>query len=274
MRDPRETTLFETHPTDDVAEVTGLLWVPESKIFASTLLTPGTTLRSFMASSLISKSDALTRGFGDYLLTASAGRQEGYLGYFFAKPKTDTEKETPYRSTPDVRVVGWPAVLLNLHGGLSQRKLDSESGMSGADAQSNTVIRYEFEDRYQVIPAVRHPTEILVEEFQSPTAWEALEADAPVPTQVRYFYKGTQMSFDGLHDDVTVPEQSRAFQREYEFGTPSAQSLPAGQFFPATVPTRWLPYTLSDTQRFVNGVYRRTRERVLRVPPLPKALKF
>lgn len=150
----------------------------------------------------------------------------------------------------------------------------TESGSLIAIASSNTRVTREFVDKYELIPAGQYATEILIEEFQSPTPWTKLDTQTLVTTTVRYFYKGTQLSLDCLHDDVVVPETLSGFERDDDFGMPGAADLPDGQFFPATTPTKWQPYVLSDDQVFRNGLYYRTRERVLRLPRLPKALRL
>lgn len=272
MREPREPTHFETRPTDDVGEVVALLWVNEQFIKADTAIVTGTTLQNFLPGVL--KDDAISRGFGSYLLTAAAGKQDGYHGYFFGKPKTRRQMETPFQSTPKTQLVDWPDWLRSLYGGTATRPLDSESGSDAAGETANTRTRTEFQDRYEIIPGGRLMTEIVVEEFYSPTPWQNLEAETPVPTQVRYFYKGTQMNFTGLHDDVFVPEQTTGFVRDENFGTPDSQALPEGQFFPRTNMLGWQLYTLTDDQDLINGVYKRTRARITRLPPLPEALRF
>lgn len=272
MLDPREPTHFETRPTDDVAEVTGVLWVNETFVRADTVISIGTTLKDFLPS--IPRADALNRGFGAYVLTGSAGKRDGFHGYVFAKPKTAAQKRTPYRSVIKSRPVRWDTWLRNLYGGTATRLLDTWEGASGASSTSNVVTRSEFVDRYEVIPGGDYMTEILVEEFHSPTPFTDLDTEVPVPTMVRYFYKGTSMNLVCLHDDVFVPEANTAFVRDPEFGMPGAQELPEGQFFPRTNFIGWQIHTLSDTQELVDGVWRRVTERVNKLPPLPEPLRF
>jgi hypothetical protein len=272
MMDAREPTHFETRPTEDVGEVSALLWVNETFMHASTTITTGTTLAAFLPA--VPKGDALTRGFGDYLLSAPAGKRDGYHGYLFAKPKTAVQKRTPFRSVTKVMPVSWPNWLRNLHGGMVERVLNMESGASGATATSNTVTRREFQDRYELIPGGQISTEVMEEEFHSPTPFTDLDSEIPVPTHVRYFYKGTQLSIDCLHDDVFVPEETTGFERDDEFGMIAAQELPPGQFFPRTNFIGWQPFTLTDTQELVDGVWRRFTRRITKLPPLPEAIRF
>jgi len=274
MREAREPTVFETRPTDDVAEVVAVLWVNESFIRADTQIVPGITLNDFLPG--VPKADARVRGFGAYQLVTTAGKQDGYHGYTFAAPKTPRQMEdAPFRSTPTTMEVGWPDWLRNLHGGTVRRVLDRESGATGAAATSNTVWRLEFQDRYELVPGGRYRTECVVEEFHSATAWTQLECDEPVPTTVRYFYKGAQLSLNCLHGDVFIPEQGTGFARDPNFGMSDAQELLGGQFFPRTNHVGWQLYTVSDTQELTAaGLYKRTRVRILRLPPLPEALRF
>jgi hypothetical protein len=273
MLDPRESTHFSTLPTEDVGEFACLLKVHESVIKATTQISAGVTLQDFLPG--VPKADARTRGFGGYLLTQPGPKQDGYHSFYFAKPKTAAQMLVPFRSTPGIRDITWPAVLKDLLGGTVTRKQFEESGDSGGTATNNARTLIEFEDRYQLIPGITYPTHIIVEEFQSATPWEELEATRPVPLEVRYYYRGAQLSITCLHEAVTVPEATSGFSRDDEFGMRDAQEPDeGGQFFPATVPTRWQTYTFSDEQQFRNGLYYRRRERILKLPPLPRALRF
>jgi hypothetical protein len=274
MPDPNEPTHFYTLPTDDVGEDVAVLRVYESLIKATTPRAAGTTLQDFMRSEGVPKDDALSRGFGGYLLTQPGPKQDGYHTYYFAKPKTDAQKEVPFRSTPRTRDITWDNVLLDLHGGTVTRKEFEESGASGANSVSNARMLIEFQERYRLIPQITFPTAVLIEEFQSATPWDNLEATRPVPLTVRYFYRGAQLSINALHEDVTIPADTEGFEMDDEFGMEKARELPDGQFFPATVPTRWQLYTWSDDQEFKNGVYYRRRERIVKLPPLPRAMRF
>lgn len=270
--EPREPTTFETVPTEDVGEVACLLRVPEDRILASTVITEGMTLSALATQLRVDLADARRRSFSDYILTQPAPKQNGYHTYYFGKPKTAAQMEVPFRSTPDTMDIRWDPVLLNLHGGTVQRDLTTETVDVGGTPTTNQRVLTEFQDRYQLIPGIMHPTEVLIEEFQSSTPWQQFDATRPVPTTVRYFYKGQQLSIDCLHDDVTVPDLTSGFTRDEEFGTPNARTLPDGQFFPATNFKRWAPYVYQDGQQFRNGVYYRRRITIQQVPPLPRAI--
>lgn len=272
--EPREPTIFETVPTEDVGEVACVLRVTEDRILASTVITAGMTLAAVGSQLRVDLADAQRRGFGSYILTQPAPKQNGYHTYYFGKPKTDAQKAVPFRSTPDSMDIPWPNVLRNLYGGTVQRELTTETVDVSGTPTTNIRTLTEFQDRYELIPGMSYPTEVLIEEFQSATPWEQFDAIRPVPTTVRYFYKGQQMSLDCLHDDVVIPDLTSSFTRDEEFGTPNARTLPDGQFFPATNPTSWIPYVYEDGQQFRNGVYYRRRVTIQQVPPLPRALRF
>jgi hypothetical protein len=273
MPDPREPTHFTTLPTEDVGEVAAMLRVHESQMLATTVITAGTTLAAFMPG--VPKGDALSREFGSYILTQPGPKQDGYHTFYFAKPKTAAQMLVPFRSTPGIRDLPWPAVLLDLHGGTVTRKQFDESGSDSGGGTSNARTLIEFVDRYKLIPGITYPTQIVVEEFQSATPWAELEATRPVPLEVRYFYRGAQLSITCLHEEVFVPETSEGFTRDDAFGMEgAAERSEEGLLFPATVPTRWRIYTPADDQEFRNGVYYRRRERILKLPPLPRAMRL
>jgi hypothetical protein len=270
-REPREPTVFETLPTEDVAEVTALLRVHEDKMRGDTVITPGTTLAAFMPG--VDKGDALRRGFGSYILTQPGPKEVGWHSFHFAKPKTDAEKETPFRTTTRTRNINWDAVLVDLQGGTATRLAVTEAGTTTTNT-TNRQTWIEFQNRYRLIPGISYPTEVIEEEYQSATPWEQLEATRPVPTRVQIYYKGAQISLDCLHEDITVPSDVDDYSREDGYGSPNAPDLPPGQFMPATVPTRWTIYVVDDDQDFRNGLYYRKRVTVNQLPPVPKALRL
>ena len=273
MPDPREPTHFTTLPTEDVGEVVAMLRVHENHMTATTVITAGTTLAAFIPG--VPKGDALSRGFGGYVLTQPGPKQDGYHTFYFAKPKTPAQMLVPFRSTPGTRDITWPAVLKDLLGGVVERVDFQETGANSSGATSNARTVIEFQDRYKLIPQITYPTQIVVEEFQSATPWPELDATRPVPLEVRYYYRGAQLSITCLHEAVTVPEATEGFDRDEDFGMEDAEEEEdGGQFFPSTVPTKWQLYTFADVQEFRNGLYYRRRERILKLPPLPREMRF
>lgn len=258
-----ETTPFEVLPTTDVGENAARLWVLQSKISASTVIAPGTTLQAFLSSKNVEKGAALSQGYGSYVLTREppVRREGGYLGYTFAKPKTAAELLVPFNEEtiwlPDFE---WPAVLQVLIGMAGYvRSLETEAGFNGGTQTSNAMARLEARERLFLVPQQRLSTEVIVREYQSPEAFDpaVFFCDPPVPMQVSFSYLGMQRSLVCLHGGITVPEQMTDATPIEGFGTANTKGVDwsRGQIFKRTNHDTWEPHIYRiDTGRS-GGLY-------------------
>lgn len=278
-RDTQEPTTFEVLPTADVAERAARLWVPQSKLDATTTITPGTTLADFLNDRAVDKGGALSQGYGSYVLTREpAARAGDYLGYTFAKPKTAADLMTPFNEetiwVPDFE---WPAVLQVLIGMAGYvRNLETEAGFNGGTATSNNLARLEARERLFLVPQQRLSTEVIKREYQSPQAFDpaVFFCDPPVPMQVSFSYLGMQRSLVCLHERITVPEQMTDATPIEGFGTSNTKGVDwsRGQVFEATSPhTTWEPHIYRiDTGR-QGGLYTMTTYEAI-PPEMPDPL--
>ncbi len=241
----QESTSFDLLPTADVAEMAGRLWVPQSLIMETTPIVPGTTLQNFLES--VDRGGALVQGFGLYQLTREPAvrRQDGYLGFTFAKPKTAAQLLTPFNEeTIWIADFDWPAVLQVLIGMAGYvRSVETEAGFNGGTATSNATARLEARERLFLVPQQRLSTEVIVREYQSPTAFDptVFFCDPPVPMQVSFSYLGMQRSLVCLHERITVPEQMTDATLIEGFGTDNTKGVDwsRGQIFQRTNHTKW-----------------------------------
>lgn len=277
---PQEPTHFERLPTPNVAQVSVLLWVEQSRILNSTVITPGTTVNNFIPG--IDKGGVLAGQYGSYVLSTIPVRKrdDGYLGYTFVKPNATSaylKDLTPFKTVVKWLPITWEPVL---------RKLYAMTGTSvdGTDINSTGAGSYERSrpmtvDRYELINGLpNHPTEVTVREYLSASPILGVRVERQQPTRISYNYgagyNALRNTIDCLHDDVTVPELLENGVLVQDFGTPNAQetNTDRGQFFPATVPMKsWRTHIYdADMQLTESGVYHLITY-TAKPPPMPQA---
>ncbi len=266
--EPLQDTAFDQLPTTNVAEMAGRLWVRQDFLPEGIPIVPGTTIQDFLAERSIDKSPALTQGFGLYQLTKEPAvqRQGGFLGFTFAKPKTEEELITPFNEeTIWDNDFSWPPVLQVLIGMAGYVKnIETEVGTiehgSGSDATTNNKARLEARERLFLLPGIRVPTEVTVKEYQSPVAFtpSQFSCDPPMPTLVSFSYLGAQFSQVCLHPRVIVPEQMTDAVQIEGLGTVNPQGIDwsKGQIFKETNQIDWQSHIYRiDTGRHSSGIY-------------------
>jgi len=277
----QESKHFNLIPTADVGERVLRLWVNEDSLRADTTIATGTALTAFLP--MVPKANAALQGYGSYLLTRPAGRREdGYLGFDFAKPKTAAQLIAPFKTTTIWDDYSWPAVLKYLGGveGLLEEEVDTWGSVTGPGITS---IGYQFdvgkqrlktEDRLVIYPSQRTATEITVREYLSPTPFTGIQVERPIPTQVQYSYRNMQRSLECLHPTVTVPELLKGARPIDGFGTPNAAAAFGRDIeFPATNMLDWVPHLYRADMSDEGGVYYLKTYEAL-PPPLPRAQRF
>ena len=257
MTEPQETCQCMVVRTPNPMERAVMLWVPEKFFSDDTVTTPGTELQDFMP--LADKADAIQRGYGGYLMTDSCDADPGYLGFYFAQPKTAKQRQKPFRTKTTRELYYWPPWMRALYAVTDPNTPIAVQTPSGTTYQ-NTVF-----DRWELISGGNYQAQVVQEEFTSPEPFppEELQCWTPQPTEVNYNYLGAQNSVSCLHEDITIPEQQTNALPVPGFGTPNAQERWAGgDFFPATNMTGWGPHPASNEQQFINGVYYRIQKTV------------
>jgi len=243
------------------------LYVPEHLFESSTETLPGTTLSTFLTQF---KTNGVIneRGFGDYVFTDTAEAPATYLGFYFAKPLVITPGVplVPFKSSLIREPFLWRPWLVSLYGWVSTKYAQQIITSGGP------LYKPRFYDRPDVIPGGQYESEILVEEFVSPTPFtsEDLNSESQIPTTVFYNYLGVQNSIDCLHDDVFVPEDADDSGYVHpSFGMKGSRPHKIGgrpgRIFPATGMTGWEDHVFSCRPQFVDGVYYLVRKTV-RVP--------
>jgi hypothetical protein len=242
---------FEVLATPNPEELSFRVRVSGSQMRADTLVgKKGDAYSTFDFSILKIASD----GWASYLYTEAQEAGNGDLWLYFAKNKTEAEKNTPFRVSSKFEDKEWDTVLLDL-------AIVKESGMPRsvlASMQNRKAVlsgpRHGV--RPVLIPGGARGTRFIIREFQGPSEYKIPAHETPVPMMVSYSIDEHEGNIVCLHDDITVKARRTV---ESAAGTGVPHGVVAGLFFPATNMTEWEDHFVSDTQEFVNGVWHRVQ---------------
>jgi hypothetical protein len=211
--------------------------------------------------------------FGSYIFTVKSKPGAGLLTFHFAKPKTEEEKRTPFKSA--IERMGnhrWPDILLALGVTVDYSFPRSATIISGDTQGIVTAPRYRIAEA--LIPEMNEGTRFLVQQFQAPTMFTIPRYRTPSATAIRLVLPdGASYSHNEcLHEEIELdPLPTAQTTLLSESGAP-AGGIMGGQRFPASNFTRWRPYWFSDEQVLRDGVWYRRRVRV--IPPRPSEAAF
>lgn len=251
---------FEVLPTPNPAEVSFRVWQDANQMSPSSIPAIGQT---YKASPIVgNKPKVTTDGFGDFVY--SYMRKEGDdIWFYFAKAKTQAQRETPFRTFFSSRQYTWPAVLEDVY--LVKSSIPQYIN-TGAGVQ--TTPRYI--PRYRYRPATPYNSPIMVQQYlaEVPYPQSLLIHDQPIPTDVNGSYLGVSVDFPRcLHDKIVFEELVPGAQIVYGVGmaNPPLGRNPTRQIFPATNFLDWSAFVIEDRQEPVNGLF--LREKVTIYPP-------
>lgn len=246
-------------PTPLVGEWALRLAVTERVVRPDLVLTEGLAYRDLPINHALKPEVNL---WGDYLLTKVVDGPPGYHYYFFAKPKTDLQKRTPYYDEPgDGRHYQWPTVL---HGILFAE--DMEFPVERRTLPNVTlelprlVARVNKTDEAFALCATR------VKKYLAPTAFRQPERIQPTTSELEWVINGRAERLSCLHPTIALPAAGRDWNMKYSVGR--VPGLPADtRTFPATPMIDWEPFVISrqHRQRDADGLYELIEEWVL--PP-------
>ena len=202
-------------------------------------------------------------GFGSYVFTNSI--QDGNdIWLCFGKPKTEAEKNTPFRTSYSTRLYPWPPVLELL------KIVRTNVFPQAVNTGTSTVTAPRYFPRYKYRPTPSVSSVIKIDQFLAPTPFDgqALIHPQPIPTDINGHYLGLTINFPRcLHPRVILDENvPGAFIVDGQ-GTVdvSATGNTTRQIFPATNFLDWSQFILEDQCQPVNGLY--LRERITIYPP-------
>ncbi len=213
---------------------------------------------------------ALVEKYGDYVFTDCKDGGTGQtLSYFFAKNKTDDEKNTPFES----RWIKFgnhrhPPILKGL-AFIEDYSFPNATNII-QDEESGIAVSPRNYLREAYIAEVNEGSRFLLDEFVSPTPFLIGQYPVPQPGRVSYQLNGLHGSFEEcLHDDLEIPASNGATTTLVDGSETSVESRIAGQFFPRTNFKRRRPYIFAADQEKRNGVHYMQRLRVF-PPRTPK----
>jgi hypothetical protein len=203
--------------------------------------------------------------FGGYVYADSVQAQGDWLGFLWVKRKSETEKNTPYRTYTKNGNHRWPPVLYRLDFLQNPAFPASTNGPDGSIVRAPRIfVRQVFK------PESNEGSMFKYEYFLSDTKYNIPPHPAPQPQEVSYDFLGCSGTFpECLHEKIEIKPQRTAIAK-YSVGggeQGAAGGVLSGQVFPKTRPfVDWIPYIVSDEQTFSEGQYNRVRVTVY--PPI------
>lgn len=263
---------FQLVPTPNPLEVMVSIVVPDRIVNEKFALLPnGPYLQEYTTYAQFnwSATPPRVKEFGHYRYVFMEKAGADTTRFFFARPHTNKEKNTPFKVIESTRHYVWPAVLLDLYIVRSTFDISNNNGSSVQNAP-----RYFF--RKREVPPTPHNSRVEIEQFLSDTPWDAKELvhPQPVPTDIDGSYLGTQVSVQRcLHRRVVFPElvpgasivSGAGMDGSDRFGTPREQVFPATNF------ATWVPFYIEDVVQPQRGLYLRERVRI-HPPPQGEAI--
>lgn len=210
--------------------------------------------------------------FGHYRYCFSEKASADATRFYFSRPHTAKEKNTPFKRIPSTRHYVWPAVLLDFYIIESSFPITTATGVATLDSATR------YMPRFRYIPTTPYDSEILIEQFLSDTPWssEELVHPQPIPTDIDGSYLGVKMSFPRcLHRRVTFPELVPGAQIIFGAGMEGSgrNGTPREQIFPTTNMAAWQEFYIEDVVQPQRGMF--LRERILiKPPPRGEAIQF
>ena len=257
---------FQLVPTANPLEFMVALTVPDQIVNKRLSLLPqGSFLEEYTPYNKFSWGDGLPRveEFGKYRYVYSDKPRAGSITFYFAKPRTDEEKNTPYRTFFDTHQFVWPAVLLDLYFISSTFPETTYNG-------TTTVTATRYFQRNRFIPSTPADSVIKIEQYLSDTPWTPNELvhPQPVTADIDGTFLGLNVNFQRcLHRKVILKELVPGAQIVFGSGMEGSDrgGTPQQQVFPATNFVDWRPFVFSDGAKLERGMY--AREKVTIYPP-------
>jgi hypothetical protein len=258
---------FQILPTPNPEEFSFRVRTDDVLIFPSQMPAIGTPFKS--VSVVAVKSRVSQQNLGDYQYT-NFDTADGASWWYFAKPKTDAERNTPFRKFWKFDSADWESILQALvfvrDTGFPQSTLAAVGGQRALISGPSNYIRTAF------IPGGRIGTRFQVKEYTSPTPFKIPRHRTPVPNMVSYDIAGKHGQFPScLHDTIQIPSLRTTVSSVVGDVAGSPSGVLTGQTFEATNMITWEREVVHDDQQFTNGVWHRIQI-VKYPPPLPETI--
>lgn len=265
---------FQIHATPNPTEFMVSVRVPDEKFNPKLLQANGKTLvrlLPYMDVSWTTVQGGRVGEYGDYVYSFCLDDGQDRTGYtwkrfYFVKPKTQEERDTPFETLWSTKMYPWPAVLLELW--------FERTEVGGAN-------EYAYQRR-RFRPSVTASSVIRIDHYLSEIPWskQAISHMQPIPTEISGRQVIKRSNGDAtmnllvdfpkcLHPEVilTLPPNTVSGERIPNAGTqpPTYIGNVKQQVFPATNFTDWQPFVIQDIVQPVKGLY--LREKITIWPP-------
>lgn len=211
----------------------------------------------------IPKIPASTQEYGEYEFIKRTNKDAEYVTYYFGKPKSEEDKNTPFRpAVTSCKNHRWPMVIHALAKIQDRFMGRSASARSGTSPATNIGPQYYLKEA--ITQECNEGTLFLLEEFLSPTPFDIPQHQVPVATSMKIILPGVEQTYpESLHGRIEI-EDSLSSDAQIVAGAASDfGSALSGQVFPATNFEDWRPYYLEDDQKQLEcGLWHRWRIRV------------
>ena len=261
-------SLFQLVPTPSPTEFMVALTVPDQIINSKLALLPrDNALQKYTPYNKFSWGGSLPRAqeFGEYVYLSSNKNAAESVTFYFGKPKTVKEKNTPFFVKTDTHQYVWPSVLLDLY------FISSTFPQSTSESGGQIITAPRYFQRHRYVPSTPANSVVKIEQFLSDTPWtkQDLTHQQPVTAEIDGTFLGLNVTFPRcLHRRVTLKELVPGARIVFGSGMEGSDrnGTPGEQVFPATNFTDWRPFVFADDAKETDqGLF--FRERTTIYPP-------
>lgn len=205
--------------------------------------------------------------FGLYVyVQKSSDAKNGNINFIYGPPRTEEQKNTPYRETTVKRNHPWPPMLLGLVLIPDYTFLRTGKGYDPDTNEISEVVAPNYYVREVYVPGVNEGTKMVKREYFSPTKYDIPQTPVPVPTSVSYDINGVRGSFpECLHPKIEIISTRSGIAQVVAGVVSSVGGALEGQIFPATNFEEWAPYIATDTQELTEAGWYRVQ--MIAIPP-------
>ena len=239
---PSKDSFFEPFIIMETGEVGFRLAVSKEQVTPKGLPAEGVTYK--VAAAKLASTPKIDL-YGNHVLTKRANGPDGWIILHFAPPRTQDQRQTPYKEEPGKsRHYQWPTVL---HGILFAE--DPEFPVEVRVGVNLTVERPRLVARASITRAQFALTRTKLKFYLSDIPFQVPERVQPTTDELEWVVDGQPTRLECLHDTLTLPAAGKQWNVKYSAG--QVRGVPSDRrTFNATPMVNWEPFVISqDTQQ-------------------------